>query len=101
MKTKLKLWTGWDWVRRIVRLFLEAPLAYREALRLAQVMHRRSYLKSAPEWQPLDTTAGIISQIDNMHAGVLSRCDQYRAQIDRLQATIQKYQQGDSDQPNA
>lgn len=62
---------------RLVRLRRE-PIAHREAVRLAQVMWRRSYLDAAPHWQPLDDTAGVISQIDNMHAGVVEQNERMR-----------------------
>ena len=75
MKAKLKLWTGWDSVRRLVRILRDAPMAYREAVRLAKVMHRRSWAKTAPQWDVCDTTSGVISQIDNMHAGSLELLD--------------------------
>jgi len=40
--------------------------AYREAKGLAEWLWRKHYQAEAPGWKPLDTTAGIISQIDNM-----------------------------------
>jgi hypothetical protein len=48
---------------------------YREAVRLAKIMHRRNYAKVAPKWEPLDTTLGVISQLDNMHAGTMDLLD--------------------------
>jgi hypothetical protein len=63
---------------RFVRLLWRAPLAHREAVRLAQVMWRRSYRDVAPHWRPLEDTAGVISQIDNMHAGALQDIEELR-----------------------
>jgi hypothetical protein len=47
----------------------ERSAAYNEAHSLAVVMHRRYFYHNL-RWEPLDTTAGIISQIDNMFAGL-------------------------------
>lgn len=44
-------------------------------------MWRRSYRDSAPHWQPFEDTAGVISQIDNMHAGVLEENERMRAAL--------------------
>jgi hypothetical protein len=52
----------------------EAGAAMREALNLARALHRRWY-SHVPQWEPLDTVAGIISQIDNMTAGLGERLD--------------------------
>jgi hypothetical protein len=47
-------------------------LAYREAVSLAKAIfkkhfaHEEHYASGRIVWQPLDTTAGVISQIDNM-----------------------------------
>lgn len=56
---------------KAVKILLDAFLAYREAVRLAKIMHRQSYSKIAPNWEPLAATSGVISQIDNMHAGTM------------------------------
>ena len=69
---------------RFVRLLWQAPLAHREAVRLAQVLWRRSYRKASPYWKPLDDTVGVISQIDNMHAGVLKDLEEVRAKYHQL-----------------
>ena len=86
MQTKRKKTDGWPrWLSRRVRLLWRAPLAHREAVRLAQVMWRRSYRDAAPHWQPLDDTAGVISQIDNMHAGVVEENEKLRDLLAHLQ----------------
>ena len=69
---------------RFVRLLWQAPLAHREAVRLAQVLWRRSYRKASPYWKPLDDTVGVISQIDNMHAGVAQELEEVRMKYDQL-----------------
>jgi hypothetical protein len=60
---------------RMVGLWLDAGRAFREGVGLAKAMHRRSYAKIAPNWEPLNTTSGVISQIDNMHAGTMDLLD--------------------------
>ena len=44
--------------------------AKREALYLAKTLHRLHY-SHVTQWKPLDDVAGIISQIDNMVAGLV------------------------------
>jgi len=39
---------------------------YQESVRLAVHLWRKYYKDSAPDWKPLDTTMGVLSQIDNM-----------------------------------
>lgn len=46
--------------------------AYKEATDLANFLWKKFYKESAPNWEPLDTTEGVITQIDNMVAGVIS-----------------------------
>lgn len=53
----------------------EIEAAEREAVTLAKSMHRRHYAESAPQWECLSDVPGIISQIDNMHAGVCQQLD--------------------------
>jgi len=52
-----------------------------EAETLATSIWRSEFQSSAPEWALCDTVAGVISQIDNMHAGV-------RGQRDKLQSIV-------------
>jgi len=44
--------------------------SHREAHDLAIAMHRNYYMETAPHWEPLPEVPGLISQIDNMYAGV-------------------------------
>lgn len=60
----------------------------REALRLAEVIYRRHYRVGAPNWKPLDYTAGIISQIDNMVAGILERDEAAEAKLTSINAEL-------------
>jgi hypothetical protein len=71
MKAKLKLATGWYSVRRLVRIYLNAPTAYREAVNLAECMARRHYPDGYPEWRVADDTTGVILQISNMASGLV------------------------------
>jgi hypothetical protein len=71
MKSKLKFWTGWDSVRRLVRVYFDAPTAYREAVNLAESMARRHYPDGHPEWRVADDTTGVIFQISNMASGLV------------------------------
>lgn len=57
-------------------------------MRLAQVMWRRSYRDVAPHWKPLADTVGVISQINNMHAGVLEENEKVRTAALRFAATV-------------
>ena len=75
-------------LKSIIRLFRSAPLAHREAKRLARVMWRRTYREVAPDWQPLADTVGIISQIDNMHAGVVEDNEKLRSAALKFAATV-------------
>jgi len=64
-----------SWLHRLVgliRLLRSAPLAHREAERLARVMWRRAYREVAPDWQPL------------LHAGVVSELEELRTRYQRL-----------------
>lgn len=66
----------------------ENALALREAVRLAQIIWRRSYRETAPQWKPLTDTAGVISQIDNMCAGLLQRLEEQRSVIRELREAV-------------
>jgi hypothetical protein len=43
---------------------------YAEAVRLAKALWEKHFKDRAPHWKPLDTVAGVISQIDNMTAAL-------------------------------
>jgi len=43
--------------------------AYREARQLAEFLHAKHYAH-VKQWKPLEDTRGVISQIDNMIAGL-------------------------------
>lgn len=52
----------------------ERDAAMREALFLATTLHSRHY-SEVTQWEPLDYPAGVISQIDNMVAGIVARAE--------------------------
>jgi len=56
-------------------------IAKEEATTLAVNIHRRHYKEEAPDWEVLETVSGIISQIDNMSAGLAQQIDTLRSQV--------------------
>jgi sugar-specific transcriptional regulator TrmB len=58
--------------------------AKREAEYLATSIHRAEYSNVAPNWGLCDSVAGVISQIDNMYAGVREMRDEARDAIRAL-----------------
>ncbi len=69
---------------------LEAELgvAMREASHLATGMWERHYKKDSPQFELCDSVAGIISQIDNMYAGVRNKLTVARAKIAELESMV-------------
>lgn len=61
----------------------EAAEDYAYAVRLATVMWRH-YFPDVEDWQPLPTLNGVLSQIDNMIAGLL-KAEQKPAKTFRIQ----------------
>jgi len=57
---------------KVTELEAENAAAMNEASTLALAIHRRYYLKESPNFELCDSVAGIISQIDNMAAGLLN-----------------------------
>ena len=45
---------------------IKDPVAFEEASKLALYLHRKLYKNISPNFELCDSTAGIISQIDNM-----------------------------------
>ena len=48
----------------------EKQLEFNEVKRIAIYLWEKYYKDTALNWEPLDTTLGILSQIDNMIAGL-------------------------------
>lgn len=68
--------------------------AYRYAVRLASSMWEKHY-PEAKDWSPLDTTLGVLTQIDNMVTGLCRAqqpapqdADQLRAENERLRDAL-------------
>lgn len=58
-----------DAIAEVARIRAERDDAQREAVELATFM-ARTFHPDVPQWRPLDYPAGVISQIDNMVAGL-------------------------------
>lgn len=63
----------------------ELDQAHHEALHLAKSIHVSEY-HDVTNWEPLDTVPGLISQIDNMYAGIREQRDFYRMKAEELAA---------------
>ncbi len=61
-----------------------AESAKREALALARELYSRWFRDAAPHWEPFSDVCGLISQIDNMTAGMGKKLDAQAAEIERL-----------------
>jgi hypothetical protein len=46
--------------------------AYGYAKRLAEAIWSKHYKTTAPQWEPFDELIGVLTQIDNMTAGLIS-----------------------------
>jgi hypothetical protein len=66
----------------------ENASAHREALQLAKALHRRRY-RHVLQWEPTDTAAGIVSQIDNMTAGLGERLDAAESRLAKLAPVVE------------
>ena len=62
-----------------LRAQLEA--AENEANTLAMALWKRHYRKESPDFELCDSVAGVISQIDNMSAGISNRVEELEAQL--------------------
>lgn len=79
------------------RLQEEDTLAGIEARSVAVAIWRRRHSKEAPNWKPLDTTAGVVSQIDNMTAGLMNDLSALEAENAALRQELESSQQGHLD----
>lgn len=77
--------------------------AYDEARGLAETIHKRRYLRSAPQWEPLDDLVGVLTQVDNMAAGLLADAEKAEAEnrrqaqeIERLRIALEVFADGDN-----
>jgi len=60
----------------------ELKAAKAEADTLCIAIHQRHYKTTAPEFDLCDSVPGVISQIDNMVAGLFSELDRYKKVVD-------------------
>ena len=76
--------------QRVDELETDAANSKREAESLAMSLWRRHYQDASPDFELCDTTAAVISQIDNMVAGVLQNNENQCAVILHLKAVIRE-----------
>jgi len=51
----------------------QEPDAYGYAKRLAEAIWQKHYKATAPQWKPFDDLIGVLTQIDNMTAGLTAQ----------------------------
>lgn len=73
-----------------IKILLTAQQAYRQAKSLANTMWRHHYRATDPNWTALDDTVGVITQIDNMYAGVREENSRLRHANDRLLTALKQ-----------
>ena len=74
--------------KRIAELEAEAAASKREAESLCMSIYRRKYKTTAPDFRLCDSVAGVISQIDNMAAGILEDNERLEAENKRLREVV-------------
>jgi len=68
---------------RIAELEAERDEAMRQGLYLAKYLHQKHYIE-VTNWEPLDDPAGVISQIDNMIAGMSARIAELESRLTEI-----------------
>jgi hypothetical protein len=58
-------------MKEALKLAQEQDSTYTYASNLAKTIWQIHYMKDSPEWKPLDTTEGVLTQIDNMTCGLV------------------------------
>lgn len=61
-----------------------------ELRRLLDAIWKQEYRTEAPDWQPLPDLVGMITQIDNMYAGVRSQRDEARWKLGEAKADAER-----------
>ncbi len=69
---------------RIAALEADLAAAQSYATTLAVSMHKQHYAEDAPNWQPLPDLVGLLTQIDNMYAGLRNDLEALEAENKRL-----------------
>lgn len=62
----------------------EARAAWSYATTLAVSMHRQHYAEDSPNWQPWTDLVGLLTQIDNMYAGLRNDLEALKVENRRL-----------------
>jgi hypothetical protein len=68
-----KLCKAMEAMRERLALTKQEPDAYGYASRLAVAIWEQHYKATAPQWKPLDDLMGVLTQIDNMTAGLTAQ----------------------------
>ena len=68
----------------------DATASKREAESLCMSIYKRKYKTTAPDFGLCDTVADVISQIDNMVAGILAENEALEAEVKRLREALEK-----------
>lgn len=66
----------------------ELDAGKREVLELIGSIWRAEFQKEAPNWKPLPDLPGMVSQLDNMYAGVRGQRDEARWNLNVLREEI-------------
>jgi hypothetical protein len=61
-----------------------------ELLRLMDGIWRAEFRRTAPNWKPLPDLIGMVTQIDNMYAGVREQRDEARSCIAELETALRQ-----------
>ena len=69
----------------ITRLTAERDAALAELRQLTESIWKAEYRKTAPDWQPLPDLVGLITQLDNMYAGVREQRDAAREALWKIE----------------
>lgn len=70
-------------------LLVERDDAMREASGLAMSIWRSEFRNESPEFDLCDSPAGVITQIDNMFAGVRQQRDALAAQVELMRSALE------------
>jgi len=85
---------AYQYEREAIKAALEAkdkPDAYGYAKRLAEAIWSKHYKTIAPQWEPFDELIGVLTQIDNMTAGLISPTQRKPMTNDEIVAEYDKF----------
>ena len=72
-------------------VYKQEPDAYGYAKRLAVAIWEQHYKDVAPHWKPLDDLMGVLTQIDNMTAGLTAQNQRQPLTDEEIQAIHDTY----------